>query len=74
MLKKVTLSCDYIQGFLRNGHFEVILNDEEYKEFKDSSLKKKKEIIKDLGTLVIDSYRVEDYDLSDNFTIKDYGN
>lgn len=71
MVKKIICNCEYVQGFLRNGHIELILNDEEYKEFKSLSLEEQFEWIRD-GNLIIDSYRVEDYELGDTFTVKDY--
>lgn len=71
MAKKIICNCEYVQGFLRNGHIELILNDEEYKEFKSLSLEEQFEWIRD-GNLIIDSYRVEDYELGDTFTVKDY--
>jgi len=71
MAKKIICNCEYVQGFLRNGHIELILNDEEYKEFKSLSLEEQFEWIRD-ENLIIDSYRVEDYELGDTFTVKDY--
>jgi len=71
MAKKIICNCEYVQGFLRNGHIELILNDEEYKEFKSLSLEEQFEWIRE-GNLIIDSYRVEDYELGDTFTVKDY--
>jgi len=71
MAKKIICNCEYVQGFLRNGHIKLILNDEEYKEFKSLSLEEQFEWIRE-GNLIIDSYRVEDYELGDTFTVKDY--
>lgn len=33
-MKKIVLNCDYVQGHLRYGHFELKLDDNDYKEFK----------------------------------------
>lgn len=51
---------EYVQGFLRDGHFEMELNDEDFEKFKSLSLKKQKEWLEDEGCLEIDSYRIED--------------
>lgn len=51
---------EYVQGFLRDGHFEMELNDEDFEKFKSLSLKEQKEWLEDEGCLKIDSYRIED--------------
>lgn len=51
---------EYVQGFLRDGHFEMELNDEDFEKFKSLSLKEQKEWLEDEGCLEIDSYRIED--------------
>lgn len=71
MSKIITLNCAYVQGFLRGGHLELELSEEDYNEFK--SLPKKEQIdwITDCGELIIDSYRVEDYETSGPINISD---
>ena len=44
---------------LRDGHYELKLTDEEYKEFQQSTDEEKEDWIRD-GDLIIDSYRVDD--------------
>lgn len=51
---------EYVQGFLRDGHFEMELNDEDFEKFKSLSLKEQKEWLEDEGCLEIGSYRIED--------------
>lgn len=51
---------EYVQGFLREGHFEMELNDGDFEKFKSLSLKEQKEWLEDEGCLEIDSYRIED--------------
>ena len=68
-MKKIVLNCDYVQGYLRYGHFELKLDDNDYKEFKALSKKEQLEQIKSDGNLIIDSYRVEDYETEGDFEI-----
>lgn len=68
-MKSIVLNCDYVQGYLRDGHFELDLTDEQYEEF--SKLPKDEQIdyIKDCGSLEIDSYKVEDYETENDFEV-----
>ena len=68
-MKKIVLNCDYVQGHLRYGHFELELDDNDYKEFKTLSKKEQLEQIKSDGNLIIDSYRVEDYETEKDFEV-----
>ena len=68
-MKKIVLNCDYVQGHLRYGHFELKLDDNDYKEFKALSKKEQLEQIKSDGDLIIDSYRVEDYETEGDFEV-----
>lgn len=68
-MKKIVLNCEYIQGHLRYGHFELELNDKDYKEFKALSKKEQLEQIKSDGNLIIDSYRVDDYKTEKDFKV-----
>ena len=51
---------DYVQGYLRMGHLEMELNDEDFEKFKFLSLKEQKEWLWDEGSVEIDDFRVED--------------
>lgn len=51
---------DYVRGYLRMGHLEMELNDEDFEKFKSLSLKEQKEWLWDKGTVEIDDFRVED--------------
>ena len=51
---------DYVQGYLRMGHLEMELNDEDFEKFKSLSLKEQKEWLWDGGSVEIDDFRVED--------------
>lgn len=71
MVKKIIWHCKYIQGYLRNGHIELILNDEEYKKFKSLSLEEQTKWIRE-ENFIIDSYRVEDFLLNDDYIVENY--
>lgn len=68
-MKKIVLNCDYVQGNLRYGHFELELDDNDYKEFKTLSKEEQLEQIKSDGDLIIDSYRVDDYETDGDFKV-----
>ena len=68
-MKKIILNCEYVQGYLRYGHFELELNDNDYKEFKALSKEEQLEQIKFNGDLIIDSYRVDDYETEEDFKV-----
>lgn len=48
---------DYVQGYLRMGHLEMELSDEDFEKFKSLSLKEQKEWLWDVE---VDDFRVED--------------
>lgn len=51
---------DYVQGYLRMGHLEMELNDEDFEKFKSLSLKEQEEWLKDEGYTVLDDYVIDD--------------
>jgi len=51
---------DYIQGYLRMGHLEMKLNDEDFEKFKSLSLKAQEEWLWDEGHIEVDDFRIED--------------
>ena len=53
-------NLDYVQGFLRMGHLEMELNDEDFKKFKSLSLKEQEEWHRDEGQVEVDDYSIED--------------
>lgn len=69
-MKKIVLSCEYVQGFLRDGHLELDLSDEDYEKFKSLPKEEQLEWAKE-GDMYIDSYRVEDYMTKDYFDVID---
>lgn len=50
---------EYVQGYLRMGHLEMELNDEDFEKFKSLSLKEQKEWLWDKGDVKVDDFRVE---------------
>lgn len=51
---------DYVYGYLRYGHLELELNDEDFEKFKSLSLKEQKEWLWNEEAVKVDDYRVED--------------
>lgn len=51
---------DYVQGYLRMGHLEMELNDEDFEKFKSLSLKEQKEWLRDEGAVKVDDFSVDD--------------
>ena len=51
---------DYVYGYLRYGHLELELNDEDFEKFKSLSLKEQKEWLWDKGSVEIDDFSVDD--------------
>ena len=51
---------NYVYGYLRYGHLELELNDEDFEKFKSLSLKEQKEWLWNEGAVKVDDYRVED--------------
>ncbi|MCK9470322.1 MAG: hypothetical protein M0Q88_01025 [Bacilli bacterium] len=64
---KVTGYVDYVSGYLRSGHYELDLNEEELKEFKQLSEEEQKEYLSDYGDFIVDDYSVED--IGDVYTL-----
>lgn len=57
---KVIGYVDYVSGYLRTGYFELDLDEEELKEFKQLSEEEQKEYLRDCGDFIVDDYSVED--------------
>lgn len=51
---------DYVYGYLKYGHLELELNDEDFEKFKSLSLKEQKEWLWDKGSVEVDNFSVED--------------
>lgn len=54
-------NVDYIDGYLRYGHFELDLDNEDLEDFKKLINEEKIEYLKENGILIIDDYRINDY-------------
>lgn len=70
-MKRVILNCDYVQGFLRDGHFELEFTEEKYEKFNKLPKGEQIDYIKDCGRFEIDSYRVEDCETENDFEVYD---
>jgi hypothetical protein len=56
---KIIADVDYVTGHLRDGHWELELNDEEYSEYKNLSEEDKISWIED-GNFIVDDCRIYD--------------
>ena len=59
----LTLGTDYVVGYLRYGHKELELTEEEYQEYLNMNEDERAEYFFDEAELVIDDYSLEDYEL-----------
>jgi nicotinic acid phosphoribosyltransferase len=59
-MKKIIGVLDYVMGHLRDGHFELILTEEEYKEFDKLSEQEQIKWLRD-GDFKLDDYSIEDF-------------
>lgn len=56
---KIIADVDYVTGHLRDGHYELNLNEEEYDEYKNLSEEDKISWIED-GDFIVDDYKIYD--------------
>lgn len=59
-MKTVTAEVEYVQGYLRYGHYEAELTDEDFEKFKNMSCNEQKKYIRKAGHFVIDDYCIDD--------------
>jgi len=57
---KIIADVDYVTGHLRYGHWELELNDEDYRGYKNLSEEDKIAWIEEDGNFIIDDYRIDD--------------
>ena len=60
-MKTVCANLEYLTGYLRCGHIELQMDEEEYKEYETYTDKEKEEYVFENGDLIIDDYEVNDY-------------
>ena len=53
---RITANLDYVQGFLKNGYKEMILNEDEYKKFVNLSLEEQVKWLENKGDFEITDY------------------
>ena len=56
---KLTRELDYVQGHLRSGHLELIVDENEWNSMSNDD---KREFFRDNADVIVDDYEVEDYD------------
>ena len=52
-----------LEGYLKSGHLELILNDKQLKDFNNMSEDDKKDLLECDGNLIIDNYTLNDYEI-----------
>ena len=57
----ITAEVDYVNGYLRYGHWELSLEGKELEEFLNSSKEDQESCLTENGSFVLDDYRVSDY-------------
>lgn len=63
---RLNVPCDYVQGHIRNGHYELEMSDEDYFDFcTNLSENEQFDYIRAKGKLIIDSYEVSDTSIKD---------
>lgn len=67
----VTADADWIQGHLRYGHWEMELTGAEYEEFKSLSEDEQIEYLRDVGSLIVDDYEIDDYGVPSNLEVNE---
>lgn len=67
---RITANLDYVQGFLKNGYKEMILNEDEYKKFVNLSLEEQVKWLENKGDFEITDYSIEDYGDIDSRTLQ----
>ena len=57
----ITAQVDYVNGYLKYGHWELSLEDKELEEFKNSSKEDQESWLMNNGSFVVDDYKINDY-------------
>lgn len=66
-MKKVIIDLDYVTGHLRDGHFECEIEESLLEQLQsDPESEALQDYVEKHGNLVIDDYRVEDYEFTGN--------
>ena len=67
----ITAQVDYVNGYLKYGHWELSLEDKELEEFKNSSREDQKSWLINNGSFVVDDYEINDYGDLDEIKIEE---
>ena len=57
----ITAEVDYVNGYLRYGHWELSFEGKKLEEFLSSSKKDQESWLTENGSFVLDDYEVNDY-------------
>ena len=56
-MKSIIAECS-LDGYLRYGHYELELSDEEYEEFNKMGKNEQHRLIRNKGELIVDDYEI----------------
>lgn len=63
-------SIDYVVGYLKSGHFELNLDEEDLEKFNNLTEEEKRKFLKENGDLLIDDCIINDFgDITDIYEI-----
>lgn len=65
---KLTRELDYVAGYLRRGHLELIVDENEWNSMSDDD---RYDFFDDNADIVVDDYEVEDYDHTEDSKIEE---
>lgn len=68
MSKKLTADVEYVDGYLKYGHKELVLSDRDYETFKTLPDNEKEEWLKE-GDLIVDDYEINDWGCIELYTL-----
>ena len=57
---KITQDLEYVQGYLRTGHLELEIEQEKWDKM---TQEERREYFNDCASVIVDDYKVEDYDV-----------
>lgn len=69
MSKLITADCDWINGHLRFGHYELELTDSEFEEFSKMNEDEQEKYVYKNGSLIVDDYEVDEYEYPSNIQV-----
>ena len=67
----ITAQVDYVNGYLKYGHWELLLEGKELEDFKNSSKEDQEFWLTESGSFELDDYEINDYGDLDEIKIEE---